>query len=102
MPARWWPLVSVSPQWYLRGVWHVYQFSGEDLATAKLLFRESIEKDPSLAQAHTSLAEVSSYELILGLTDDPEKHYRDAVDLAQTGVALENSNPYAHHVLGLE
>jgi len=85
---------------YLRG-WHFMRqgWGRDDFLAARKYFAEAVELDPEFAQAHALL---SLTETSLGNFRHlpPEEVYPSAYESASTAVALDDSSPEAHAVMG--
>lgn len=82
------------------GMKRFYKFTGEDNVEAQRLFRQAIELDPTLAQAHAWL----SYAMVLGMIyfdAAPEEERLDAaVAIARKAVELDEQDAVAHFACG--
>ncbi|HXV29657.1 MAG TPA: tetratricopeptide repeat protein, partial [Sinorhizobium sp.] len=85
---------------YLKGLWHLYKFTLDDLKTAKNLFERAIGLEPSFAQAHARLAYVHIQLGWYGPLEERAERIRDAVALAERAIALDSREPAAHLALG--
>jgi adenylate cyclase len=78
------------------GVW---RRTREGAAQARTSLERAIALDPTFAAAHALLAEICRSEWWYGWRDD-EAALDHALELAQKGVALDESLPFAHMFLG--
>jgi TolB-like protein/class 3 adenylate cyclase/Tfp pilus assembly protein PilF len=85
---------------YLKGLWHLYKFTREELEIAKDLFEQAIGIDPTFAQAHARLAYVHIQLGWYGPLDERADHICDAIDLAERAIAVDQKEPAAHLALG--
>src|SRR5262249_23886944 len=76
-----------------------YRFTKEANAQARQLFEQAIALDPQYAQAYAGLAFTSHREWVVRWSMDPQTLER-AFTLAQQAVALDDSLPFAHSLLG--
>jgi adenylate cyclase len=87
-------------EWYQRGLWHMHQFTLEEIVKAQHLFQRAIELDPNFAVAHSGIA----YALLQEWMYDDSGGRRDildqALDAAQTSAAIDDHDALAHYVLG--
>jgi adenylate cyclase len=83
---------------YLRGLEYFYRYTKEANAQARQMFEKALALDPQYALAYASLS--STYRMEWDLRSDPQTLER-AFELAQQAVALDDSLPAAHAVLGL-
>jgi len=85
---------------YQRGMWHVYRYNSDDMATARGLFDQAIDMDPTFAPAHAALAYVNYAEVIFGYADDPGTNIQKGLRGANEALALDGKDPAAHCYLG--
>jgi len=85
---------------YQQGLWHLYQYSGEDIEQARQLFRKSLELDPGFGAAYAGLAEASYFCLVYGHSDSPDQDREEALSAAQKAVELDPEDAAAHCSLG--
>jgi adenylate cyclase len=68
---------------------------------ARTLLERAIALDPGHAAAHAMLAHVHQLDYINQWSDDPKRSAEVAFDLARRAVDLDDSEPWAHWVLGM-
>jgi TolB-like protein/class 3 adenylate cyclase len=85
---------------YLKGLWHLYKFTLDDLKTAKGLFERAIDLEPSFAQAHARLAYVHIQLGWYGPLNERAERIGDAIALAERAIALDSREPAAHLAVG--
>ncbi|MGO4437036.1 adenylate/guanylate cyclase domain-containing protein [Rhizobium sp. RAF56] len=85
---------------YLKGLWHLYKFTLPDLTVARELLERAIVIDPGFAQAHARLAYVHIQLGWYGAMDDRAQRIRDALELSERAIALDEREPAAHLALG--
>lgn len=85
---------------YLKGLWHLYKFTLDDLKTAKGLFERAIELEPGFAQAYARLAYVHIQLGWYGPLDERADRIDDAVTLAERAIMLDSREPAAQLALG--
>jgi tetratricopeptide (TPR) repeat protein len=85
---------------YQRGLWHVYRYSSQDIATAQQLFECAIKADPQFAPAHAGQAYALFVETIWGFAPDARANLQRARQSAQRAVTLDARDAFAHLVLG--
>ena len=85
---------------YLKGVWHLYKYTREDNHEALRYLRQAIEIDEEFGQACAVAANVLYHTVVDGYTDGPEETLREAFELAEQAVAIDDKDAYAHFVLG--
>lgn len=85
---------------YLKGLWHLYKFTLDDLNTSRELFEQAIRIDPTFAQAQARLAYVHIQLGWYGSIDERGGRICEAIDLAERAIALDQKEPAAHLALG--
>jgi adenylate cyclase len=85
--------------YYLRGGELTRRFTKETYAQARQMFEKAVELDPQYAAAYASLSSTYQMEWFLGWSQDPQTLKR-GFELAQKAVALDDSLPVAHSILG--
>lgn len=86
--------------YFLRGRMSIFRNTQEANAQARRMFERATELDPQYAAAYASLAVTYLRGWIFQWSQDPGNLER-AFELAQKAIALDNSVPVAHTVLGL-
>ncbi|PZM13925.1 adenylate/guanylate cyclase domain-containing protein [Rhizobium tubonense] len=94
------PVDMTAWETYLKGLWHLYRFTSEELETAKGLFEEAIRIDASFAQAHARLAYVHIQLGWYGPLHERISHICDAIERAERAIAIDSKEPAAHLALG--
>jgi adenylate cyclase len=82
-----------------RGFWHVHKGTGTDGITAYGLFKQALELDPNLADAHLGLARALIVQWDYGSVEDFAPFVRQARESALQAVALDSENPQTQYVL---
>jgi len=85
---------------YLKGLWHLYRFTLDELRTAKALFEQAISIDSTFAQAQARLAYVHIQLGWYGPLDERAERICEAIDLAERAIGLDQKEPAAHLALG--
>ena len=85
---------------YLKGLWHLYRFTVDELNTAKQLFEQAIAIDPSFAQAQARLAYVHIQLGWYGSLEERSGRICEAIELAERAITLDQKEPAAHLALG--
>jgi adenylate cyclase len=80
---------------YQRGLWHTFQYKPEDRDTTLGFFRRAIELDPTFASAHAGLGYALYVYIILGVSPDRAADLREAYEVSQTAVRLDEHDPFA-------
>ncbi|NIS71319.1 MAG: tetratricopeptide repeat protein, partial [Proteobacteria bacterium] len=86
--------------YFVRGVSLLERFAQGDNAKARDLFERAVEIDPDYSSAWTMLAWTHFNDARWGWIDSPAKPLEQAVELAQKAVALDDTQPVAHALLG--
>ena len=85
---------------YQRGLWHLFHFSSEELATAKALLERAVALDANFAQAYARLAYVHIQLGWYGPREKKVEHLNDAISFAKKAVELDGKDPAARLSLG--
>jgi len=72
----------------------------EGNAMGRKLAEEAIALDPSYPRPYVALAQTYGLDVLLGTTESPEKTMAKATQLIKKAIALDDSEPDAHSVLG--
>jgi adenylate cyclase len=83
----------------LRGWEYFYSLTKQGNAQARQMFEKAIELDPKYADAYVALGFAHLVDYVLQWTSDPHALDR-AFQMAQKAVALDDSLPLAHALLG--
>ncbi len=83
----------------LRGMEYFSRATKEANAQARQMFEKAIDLDPEYALAYCRLGLTHLMEWAFGWTQDPQS-LEQAFELAQRAIALDDSLPEAHSVLG--
>jgi len=86
---------------YQRGVWHHYRHTKQDNLEAQAYFRRALAIDAQYPQAAAALAIAVLNAGYLGWSDNAERNFAQALELAQRAVALDPRYPNAHLALAL-
>ncbi len=73
----------------------------EDYQRARQYLERAIELDPGLAMAHHHLSLVNFMERMAHWVDDRDKAFADAMDAANTAVAIDDTDSRIHCQLGM-
>jgi TolB-like protein/Flp pilus assembly protein TadD len=68
---------------------------------ARQMFEKAVELDPTYAQAYANLGATYSNDWFLGWNRDPAQTVDRAFELGQRAIALDDSLPQPHQLLGL-
>ena len=86
--------------YFVRGVSLLQRFTQGDNAKARDLFERALEIDPDYPSAWTMLAWTHFNDARWGWIDSPARSIKQAVELGQKAVMLDDTQPLAHAVLG--
>jgi TolB-like protein len=86
---------------YQRGMWHHYRHTKADNIEAQNYFRRALAIDPHYSQATAALSLAICNSAYLNWSNDPERSYGDAFELAERAIALDFRDPASHFVMGL-
>jgi len=75
---------------YQRGLWHFFNYTGQDRIAGREALQTAIRQDPRLAPAYSFLAFSILSEARLGWTSNPRRSIRSAYLYAQRAVGLDN------------
>jgi adenylate cyclase len=83
----------------LQGMEYKNRYTKEANAQARQMFERAIDLDPEFAQAYALLGLAHVHEWSLGWSQDPQS-LEQAFERAQRAIALEDSLPLGHYILG--
>jgi class 3 adenylate cyclase/TolB-like protein len=86
---------------YIRGMWHRYRNTREDLAQASALFQQVLEINPGHAAARAALSLCLNYAAISRWVSDVRAAYAESLVLARRAVTDDPRDPHAHFALGV-
>ena len=84
---------------FLQGYEHYRRLNKEDNAKARKIFEETIALDPEYPEAYTLLGRTHYMDLWLKSSRSPHESIRQAFELAQKSIALDESCQPAHLLL---
>ena len=84
----------------MRGNWYLSRRGREDIARAKQLFEEALERDPNSSMALSGLAFALGWSINSDWFDDLDQVRDKALAAAQRAVDLDEHDAWAHAVLG--
>ena len=85
--------------YYLRGIAFINEFSKENNANARDMFRCAIELDPNYSDAYVGLAWSYHRDLLMQCTDNRKEAIAQALEASRRAVALDSASSIAHQVL---
>jgi adenylate cyclase len=84
---------------YQRGLWHLYQYTLEDIPRGVAFMEQACERDPDFALAHAGLAFALYYNVLLGVSVDRAGEIERAHAAGRQGIMLDPADPFAHVAL---
>jgi adenylate cyclase len=85
---------------FLQGFNHFNRFNPDDDVLARRYFKEAIALDPEFANPYSFMGQIHLNEVRQGLSKSPQKSTGQALKLAQKVLALDESHPLGHNLLG--
>ncbi len=85
--------------YFWRGRWYFQHLTEKTNDQARLMFERAIDLDPEFAPAYALLGLTHLQEWSLGWSQDPQS-LEQAFEIAQRAVALDDSLPLGHQILG--
>jgi adenylate cyclase len=84
-----------------QGMWYFHQVSRDSAWNARRLFRQALQIEPILPEAHIWLGRVTGSLLAYGWSDNPAADLKEGSEAALRAVQLDERNPYAHYALAI-
>jgi adenylate cyclase len=84
---------------YQRGLWHLYQYTVEDVVQGLAFMERTLERDPDFPSAHAGLAFALYFNVMLGASKDRKADLERGLAAGKRAVMLDGSNPFAHVAL---
>jgi len=86
---------------YQRGMWHFWRYTRDEAETARGFFKQAIELDPDLVGARAALAMILVLYVLNNWSDDPpETLLNEAINAAETALAIDERDTFAHYAMG--
>ena len=85
---------------FLQGYEHFLRFSPDDYVLARRYLNEAIALDPEYAAPYAFMGHIHMAEVREGRSKSPQKSIEQAFKLAQKVLALDESHPLGHGLLG--
>ncbi|ACP25699.1 adenylate cyclase [Sinorhizobium fredii NGR234] len=83
-----------------RGLWHVYNFSIDQIEAAEECFRRATVLHPRFALGHAGLAQAAVVRIVWQMSEDIPATLESGLAHARHAVALDGAHPYPHVMLG--
>jgi adenylate cyclase len=87
-------------QKFMQGDEHFRRLNPDDLVKASQFFEEAVALDPEYPDPYIRMGEIHMHEARLGMSKNPQKSIGQALELAQKALALDESHPWVHNLLG--
>ena len=84
-----------------QGTWQFRHFARPTHMRARELFRQAVQLDPQLPEAHTWLGRVNESIAAYGWSDDAAADLREALRSSLRGIELDDQDPYGHYALSM-
>jgi adenylate cyclase len=85
---------------YQRGLWHLWNFTKEDMTEAQRLFQQVHQLDASFAIAYSFESYSHYLDTMLGYTETPDESLKLAYKTGKRALALDDHDPVAYFALG--
>ncbi len=85
---------------YMQALAHLTRHTKEGNATGRKFAEEAISLDPNYPRGYMALAQTHVLDILLGITDAPDQSLARAMELIKKAIALDDSEPDAHSILG--
>ena len=95
------PTDLASWEWYHRGVSALDEMTEDSNHRAQECFQRAIELDPTHSAANAAIAYCHYRYALDGYSESPNDDYSRTVEFGKRAVALDDSDAYAHFVLGV-
>ena len=82
-----------------RGMFHVWQMSGDGLATVANFLNQSVELDPNFAEAHANLALTYLRQVFLGTADDTKSALAKVAVHTHEAIRLDDNSSIGNEML---
>ncbi|MGD9032466.1 MAG: tetratricopeptide repeat protein, partial [Desulfobacteraceae bacterium] len=84
----------------VQGGEYMLRFNKDDNALARQKFEEALALDPKYAVVYSLLGYTHFFDVLYGASNSPPRSLKRAVELARKAIALNESEPVAHRLLG--
>jgi len=81
---------------YQRGLWHLYQYTLEDIPLGVRFMERAVERDPEFALAQAGLAFALYYHVLLGASQDRAGDIDRALAAGHRAIMLDPADPFAY------
>jgi adenylate cyclase len=86
--------------YFLQGIVYMDKGTRDDNLRSREMFEKALELDPGYARAYGKNTWTYLLEYANGWTDEPERAFQKAMEVANTAVAVDPNEPWAHYGLG--
>lgn len=83
-----------------RGLWHIYNFSMDDVETAERFFQRAIALDAGFALGHAGLAQAALVRVVWQISENIPATLETGLAQARHALTLDGAHPFPHVVLG--
>ncbi|WP_018240168.1 BTAD domain-containing putative transcriptional regulator [Ensifer sp. BR816] len=83
-----------------RGLWHIYNFSMDEVDTAEKYFGQATALYPLFALGHAGLAQAAVVRIVWQMSDNIPATLESGLNHARYAVTLDGAHPFPHVVLG--
>jgi TolB-like protein/Tfp pilus assembly protein PilF len=87
-------------QRFMQGDEHFRRFNADGFMLARQFFEEAVALDPEYPDPYIRMGDIHMHEARLGISENPQKSIGQALELAQKALALDESHPWVHNLLG--
>jgi len=84
-----------------QGTWQFHQITQPTHKCARELFRQAVQLDPQLPEAHMWLGRANESIVGYGWSESPAADLREAVQSSLKGIKLDDKDPYGHYALAM-
>jgi adenylate cyclase len=81
---------------YQRGLWHLYQYTLEEIPLGVQFMEQAVERDPGFALAQAGLAFALYYHVLLGASHDRAGEIDRALAVGHRAIMLDPADPFAY------
>jgi len=86
---------------YLRGMWHYYQFTEEEVSNALASFKRAIDLDESFADAYAAMARALMGRMMYYALAEREAGIAEVLQVARKALSFDSQNINAYYILSI-